>query len=294
MNLTNEQKRKILNDAPMGMTHAMIKIGAPILTVDYAHKKDCGDRVAYMDSMGLYFEIGHWEVKKLDDLQGEVDAEDCGSIVIVEAVSKLGCEPCWGWEDTHDNKKIILKALCDYRISGASRVAGELFTGGSTFVDDGNRVMVCTEGEFNQCVKELSEAAWMNNGEPHKRAYRDMQEAEKRRVLAGSEWQNGDKCLTPMKKEATVLGKTPRGSVAILIDGTMDDFRAYFAKDLTHPDTEEQKAVKELDEKAAELCKARCDAFGYAFDWDALPEDKKQGYRNMIKAGVVLNEKAAR
>jgi hypothetical protein len=193
MNLTNEQKRKILNDAPIGMTHAMIKIGAPILTVDYAHKKDYGDRVAYMDNMGFYFELFHWDAKKLDDLQGEVSAEEVA------------------------------------------------------------------------------------------------QEAEKRRVLAGSEWQNGDKCLTPMKKKATVLGKTPRGSVAILIDGTMDDFRAYFAKDLTHPDAEEQKAVKELDEKAAELCKARCDAFGYAFDWDALPEDKKQGYRNMIKAGVVVN-----
>ena len=76
MNLTNEQKRKILNDAPMGMTHAMIKIGEPVLTVDYAHKKDYGDRVAYMDNMGLYFEVGHWEVKKLEDLQGEVDAED--------------------------------------------------------------------------------------------------------------------------------------------------------------------------------------------------------------------------
>jgi hypothetical protein len=212
MNLTNEQKRKILADAPMGMTHAMIKIGTPILTVDYAHKKDYGDRVAYMDNMGLYFEIFHWEVKKLDDLQGEVDAEDCGSIVIVEAVSKLGCEPCWGWEDKHNNKKIILKALCDYHISGSSRVAGELFTGGSTFVDDGNRVMACTEGEFNQCVQELSEAAWMNNGEPqyydiYKRAYRDMQEAEKRRVLAGSEKRE------PIQQKQVKKIKRQRGAI---------------------------------------------------------------------------------
>ena len=244
MNLTNEQKRTILADAPMGATHYSQgpTYYCGLACCAFSHYRINGDNAYYWANYECAFKkcsnSEEWKSKRLltlGSLQKEVDAED--------------------------------KAVNTAR--------------------------------FNQCVQELSEAAWMNNGEPqyydiYKRSYRDMQEAEKRKVLAGSEWQNGDKCLTPMKKKATVLGKTPRGSVAILIDGTMDDFRAYFAKDLTHPDAEEQKAVKELDEKAAELCKARCDAFGYTFDWDALPEDKKQGYRNMIKAGVVLNEEAAK
>lgn len=81
-----------------------------------------------------------------------------------------------------------------------------------------NDTLICTYGEYNQCIKELSEAAWMNDGEPmyydiYKLAYRDMQEH-----CIG--WQFGDLCTVCGCDGFTFISKNPLlDNVAIVSRG---------------------------------------------------------------------------
>jgi len=90
---------------------------------------------------------------------------------------------------------------------------------------------------------------------------------------------------------------------AIELDGLQKEvdaeYEAMAINDLERRLGESKAEIKRLhdavnESKAKELCKARCDAFGHPFGWDTLPEEKKQGYRNMVKAGVGIDEKAAK
>jgi len=293
MNLTNEQKRKILSDAPMGAeyysevgggTYLMRSMALPVSIV-FAYRAD-GWKQA-LDK------LSDWDAIKLVDLQGEVDAEG-EMLLIVAAVNGMRGEFNHGGLDGERGSQAIM-ALLDF--DGLSN--GDVVSGNSVRNNKYWQVL-CTIDEFNQCAKELSEAAWMNDDEPqyydiYKLAYRDMQETEKRRVLAGSEWQNGDECVFDSRSGMFIgLSKDRKLAIVETNNEHLYDIAYVLIGDLEKPQTAEQKADKELNEKAAELYKARCDAFGYTFDWDALAGGKKQGYRNMIKAGVVMNEKAAK
>ena len=74
MDLTNEQKRKILADAPMGAEYALIHKTTG--EVDYGWSNVvCGDRY-YKCKDGFYFAEQAWHIVNLIELQKEVDAEE--------------------------------------------------------------------------------------------------------------------------------------------------------------------------------------------------------------------------
>ena len=53
-------------------------------------------------------------------------------------------------------------------------------------------------------------------------------------------------------------------------------------------ETAEEKAEKKLESDAKELCKLRCKSFGQIYHWCSIDESNKEGYREMIRAGVKL------
>ena len=162
---------------------------------------------------------------------------------------------------------------------------------------------------FNKCVTELSEASWLNKdapGEPqyyemYKLAWRDsliadefeahkINDAIVKEVQLCDEWQNGDECEWLNGSGGGVfVGLLPHNNEIAVISQGEFTFNMLLSG-LSRPETLEQKAAKERNDKAIELCKLRCESFGHRYNWDALGEKKKEGYRKMIDAGVQLPE----
>jgi hypothetical protein len=168
---------------------------------------------------------------------------------------------------------------------------------------------ICDVESYNQCVKELAEAAWMNPGAPgepqyyemYKLAWRDslianeyvahkINDAIVKEVQLCDEWQNGDECEWLNGSGGGVfVGLLPHNNEIAVISQGEFTFNMLLSG-LSRPETLEQKAAKERNDKAIELCKLRCESFGHRYNWDALGEKKKEGYRKMIDAGVQLPE----
>ncbi len=154
--------------------------------------------------------------------------------------------------------------------------------------------------EFDQCVKELSEAAWMNKDDPgqpmyyemYKQAWHDMQEAEKAAELTNDdsqEWCNGDECIYQGKAHA-FTGTLHKNSLYDCVIESGGGITVYARKSmLSKPGTAEQKAKLERDEKAKALFDLLNKCFGFCSDdWVDACEDSKESYRKMIDAGVKL------
>ncbi len=199
-----------------------------------------------------------------------------------------------------------------------SKLRGEFPRGGcNSIYCSVEPIVFCTIEDFNQCVTELAEAAWMNKfalGEPQSyKAYKlywsdtliaDEFEAHKindaivKEVQLCDEWDGSG--FPPDQIEALVfhgdewvssliIGMGITGCIYQIVDTLElngDANEGNFKPQLTS----EQKASREREEKAIELCKVRCESFGHRYNWDTLGEKKKEGYRKMIDAGVKLPE----
>jgi len=372
MNLTNSQKRKILNDAPIGAeyysevsggTYLMRSMALSVSFV-FVHRPD-GWKQA-LDK------LSDWGAINLDDLQKEVDAEDEAQEAEKRRISFSKGEmreivenaPKWAtlyrfsescgheyvrdyqcanpelkyinvhelkeqvnrddlamknlelkWPKARLEKKIknqrgeinrlngiIAKLKCkpkkviniDYEYDSGMRNAMKKV---ARLVDRSFCVDVGYE-DLPDLVKARLVMFRCENKELKMQLGRKKTEIKRLHDEANEskgEWQNGDKCVYVHKKRDVYLyvGRHPKGKGHYVYSDEAGV--AYIAHDyIEKPQAEEQKAVFIAEEKAIELCKALCDICDSEFDWEALPEEKKQGYRNMIKAGVVVNEKAAK
>lgn len=114
------------------------------------------------------------------------------------------------------------------------------------------------KGDVDGCVKAMSEANWLNKdypGEPQsydawKCAQDDMQEAEKAVYVA--EWRNGDKCAVDGYSYIFVGVNPCNSEKCVLIDEKGYFYSQYFSN-ISRPESADQKAEKEREEKAIKL-----------------------------------------
>jgi hypothetical protein len=118
------------------------------------------------------------------------------------------------------------------------------------------------------CIKELSEACWMNphdEGEPmhyetYKLAWHDMQEAEKAELkhqevdYLGDEWRNGDACEISGYCGEWVYGCDVPNSLTCIVF-KRNSHMVIPKPRLSKPQTAEQKAAIEREEKLELYCK---------------------------------------
>jgi hypothetical protein len=182
----------------------------------------------------------------IDDIKKQIAAKG-KELAIVEAVNKLrATTPCVG--------VYVFINKVGFQSSEISR----------TICDK----TICNETELMQCIKELSEACWMNphdEGEPmhyetYKLAWHDMQEAEKAELkhqevdYLGDEWRNGDACEISGYCGEWVYGCDVPNSLTCIVFKRSSHMVIPKPR-LSKPQTAEQKAAIEREEKLELYCK---------------------------------------
>ncbi len=261
-------------------------------TVSPWNEKDSCDNCRFVDSLV-------WrETKAQADVPEGIPhmLKYCGSTLVRH---KPDVEELVKMQQEHDKKMAIVDAVNYYNADLSDYEQDKHFTHVFKASKDGYyrsskphwRDAVCSIEEFTKCVEELSEAAWMNDGNPmfydvYKRAWHDMQEAEK--AKAEQKWRNGDECFVDNVKHIFVAKHPQNPLVAIVVDKFGEPLDFYLSE-LSKPETAEQKAKRERDEKAKALFELLNKCFGFNNDdWDSACEDSKENYRKMIDAGVKL------
>lgn len=160
---------------------------------------------------------------------------------------------------------------------------------------------ICTIEEFNQCVKELSEAAWMNDGEPmfydvYKIAYRDMVNAETVENYKAVEWKNGDECvLNGIEDVATYIGLADNRSKCWISFHPCTAVKVPVSM-LSKPETPQQKAAREREDMAKRLHEiyikkhhGKTSIMQY-ISWDKLSEKTRNNWLGLVDCGVTIKE----
>lgn len=234
MELTLKEKQEILEKAPEWATDVMEPRNfTPVKGKKIEYARLCSgeyfdskvNRTSFCVDKSSY---EYWDVKySLSDLRKEIEREE--QMKIVEAVNNFETDDpsgsCGVFE--YDNVAFSIK-------------------------------------EYDECIKELSEAAWLNKEAPgesqyydaYKRAYNDMQAAET------VKWKNGDECIYRGDKCLFV------GMMPVIPDNYRDGLDCLVqlsdcgvpmtveSLELKKPETAEQKAERELHEQVCAIMKS--------------------------------------
>ncbi len=158
----------------------------------------------------------------------------------------------------------------------------------------------CISGdEFDQCVKELSEAAWMNKDDPgqpmyydvYKQAWRDMREEGVGGNLMDEDSPQGiaNRCGDLLHNLSCELQYAKIGEEISKLSSCC----WALSSRLVEIEAAKKMVEAEREEKAKALYGVYrdCSTFGaYCAEWDHILESVRESYRNMIDAGVKLPE----
>jgi hypothetical protein len=249
--LTLEQMYKIINDAPMDARCYLLK--------------EATKPVSYSDMTATSSTM--WT--SLQALQSEINTREKVN-AIVEAVNYYadGQFKCAGYVA----EGINTQATTTFN----NKPSEHLFN------------IICKNNEYNQCIKEMSEAAWMNQdelGEPqsyeaHKQAVKDMEEDDK---AAGYILTSGDLMSHLRRFESGVTFYTKKNHVEYVKINKASDIARYIFRLFTLQESQEVKAAKEREEKAKALFELACNNL-----WGRSSDQSKESFCKLVDAGAQI------